>query len=527
MGWTLIDNVSVLKLAFSPVPTLKRFTKNQYSMIARILVEVREYTDQAWAAGDDTVRERGLLWQRLLPNLLLHSPEKVGLAATGSLIGERVKFWHEGYDGKSKLVQAWAKRYDEWAPPEHSYEEGGDFIGLSKLTNAMDLLSSKGMEAVAEEPVCAQLQEKHPVRTGEISSLPSLLNGRQVDRVEVKLRKAMQKLQSECGTSYSGWRNTHLRGLAASFRCIEAKKVVPCLEEYGTQFASGELPGWEYVLLQIAKLVALRKLSPVSTPARPVGIGCCLGRLISSAAISAYEKGGQCEQVLAMLEEVKEREGIEPNEYIYSAAISACAKEGQWEQALALLEEAKEREGIEPKVRTYSAAISACAKGGQWEQALALLEEVKEREGIEPNAATYNAALDAVSEQLLLARTLYSEARDLKLYRHLQRSFTDRWFIDLHEHSEGAAITAARWWIETEVRPWQFGEDARPDVSFFLITGYGKTRQVWNTGDVKAAVAKLLVDMQVPIDETNQNRGTLAIDRSRWREQEEAASSTA
>jgi hypothetical protein len=47
MGWTLIDNVSVLKLALSPVHTLKNFTKNQYSMIARVLVEVREYTDQA------------------------------------------------------------------------------------------------------------------------------------------------------------------------------------------------------------------------------------------------------------------------------------------------------------------------------------------------------------------------------------------------------------------------------------------------------------------------------------------------
>jgi len=298
MGWTLIDNVSVLKLALSPVHTLKNFTKNQYSMIARVLVKVREYTDQAWSAGDDTVRARGLLWQRILPHLLLHSPDMAGAAATGSLIRERVGCWNDGYVGKDKLVQAWAKRYDEWAPPGHSYAEGDvrkvcELIGLNRLTKAMDLLSSKGMEDVAEESICAQLQEKHPVRTTSIPSLPSLLNGRQVDRVEVKLRGAMRKLQSESGASDSGWRNEHLRGLAASFPCIEAKKVVPCLEEYGTQFASGELPGWEYVLVQIARLVGLRKVSPVRgrvTPVRPVAIGCCLRRLISKQSRAKHLK---------------------------------------------------------------------------------------------------------------------------------------------------------------------------------------------------------------------------------------------
>jgi hypothetical protein len=45
--------------------------------------------------------------------------------------------------------------------------------------------------------------------------------------------------------------------LAASFLCIETKKAVPCLEEYGTQFASEELPGWEYVLMQTWQMVAL------------------------------------------------------------------------------------------------------------------------------------------------------------------------------------------------------------------------------------------------------------------------------
>jgi pentatricopeptide repeat protein len=246
-----------------------------------------------------------------------------------------------------------------------------------------------------------------------------------------------------------------------------------------------------------------------------------------SAAISACEKGGQWEQALVLLDEVKEREGIDPNVLTYSAAISACAKGGQWEQALALLEEAKNREGIKPNEITYNAAISACAKGGQWEQALALLEEAKNREGIKPNEITYSAALDAVRDQPLMARALYLEALDLRIYRPPSSRTTKLWKFDLHEHSEGAAITAARWWIETKVIPWHFGEGASAGVSLGLVTGYGKSRQAWKTGelsggDVKAAVTELLLDMEVPIDETNRNPGSLVIDRTRWRQHEKA-----
>jgi pentatricopeptide repeat protein len=223
--------------------------------------------------------------------------------------------------------------------------------------------------------------------------------------------------------------------------------------------------------------------------------------------------------------------GAEPNVIHYNCVISSCEKAGQWEKALALLQEVKVRKGIEPDEYTYNAAISACEKGGQWEQALALLAEVKERQGIEPDEITYNATLDAVSGQFLLARTLYLEAVDLKIYQPPNDRTAQLWKFDLHDHSEGAAITAARWWIETEVTPWHFGDDTSPDVSLELITGYGKTREVWRKGelsggDIKAAVMELLVDMEVPIDKTNRNPGRLAIDRSRWHPQEEPTSST-
>jgi pentatricopeptide repeat domain-containing protein 1 len=298
----------------------------------------------------------------------------------------------------------------------------------------------------------------------------------------------------------------------------ERQGIEPNEYTYSAVISACEKGGqWEQALALLAEVKGRQGIEP--------------NEYTYSAAISACEKGGQWEQALTLLEEVKKRQGIEPDVITYNAAISACEKGGQWGQALALLAEVKEREGIEPDVRTYSAAISACEKGGQWEQALALLEEVKERQGIEPDEYTYNATLDAVSGQLLLARTLYLEAVNLKIYQPPNDRTAQLWKFDLHDHSEGAAITAARWWIETEVIPWHFGEDASPDVSLELITGYGKTRQVWRKGelsggDIKVAVMELLVDMEVPIDETDQNPGRLAIDRSRWRPQEEPTSST-
>ena len=61
--------------------------------------------------------------------------------------------------------------------------------------------------------------------------------------------------------------------------------------------------------------------------------------------------------------------GVQPNVISFNAAISACEKGGQCERALALLGDMRAA-GVQPDVISFSAAISACEKGGQWELAL-------------------------------------------------------------------------------------------------------------------------------------------------------------
>ena len=238
-----------------------------------------------------------------------------------------------------------------------------------------------------------------------------------------------------------------------------------------------------------------------------------------NSVINACAQGGQWERALEMLAEAK-REGIEANAITYNSVINACAKGGQWERALEMLAEAK-REGIEVDTITYSSVINACAQGGQWERALEMLAEAK-REGIEADTIMYAATLDAVRGRPAEARALWLEALELGLFVRPSLPTPKLWQFDLHEHSEGSAVAAVRWWIETEVEPWHHGPEARSlDTRVELVTGYGKSRKAWKqelgvSGDIKAAVEALLVEMSIPIVEGVKNPGRLRIDRTRW-----------
>ena len=112
-----------------------------------------------------------------------------------------------------------------------------------------------------------------------------------------------------------------------------------------------------------------------------------------TSAISACEKGRQCDLALELLVEMKGR-SIEPNVISYNAAISACGVGRRPERALELLAEMQESSTIQPDVISYNAAISACEKARRPEWALELLETMK-KEMVEPDVITYNAAISA------------------------------------------------------------------------------------------------------------------------------------
>ena len=103
----------------------------------------------------------------------------------------------------------------------------------------------------------------------------------------------------------------------------------------------------------------------------------------------------------------------------------------------------------------------------------------------------------------------------------VQASDARSWKFDLHEHSEGSAVTAVRWWLEEEIRPWLSEQPSSvyPDITVELITGWGKHRETWQTGDIKQAVAQALAEMGVPLKPEGRNPGRLAIDCAAWMQQ--------
>ena len=223
------------------------------------------------------------------------------------------------------------------------------------------------------------------------------------------------------------------------------------------------------------------------------------------------------ERALELLEGMRER-GIEPDVISYSAAISACEKGGQWERALELLEGMRER-GIEPDVISYSAAISACARASQAAHAEKLFKELWDSPTLQADQVTFNAILDAVSANVPRALALWKLGLTSGHYLRIKAS-TDKGMpkLDLHDLSEGAAVTAVRWWLEEHMP-----SAAAAPRELTIITGWGKSRPSHRDSDVRGRVEAVLLEMGVSLLPTA-NPGRIVVDATSWRERAGLAS---
>ena len=209
-----------------------------------------------------------------------------------------------------------------------------------------------------------------------------------------------------------------------------------------------------------------------------------------SATISACEKGGQWQHALNLLLAMRQ-DKVRPNVISYSAAISACEKGGQWQRALILFEAMNEIK-VNPNAIICSATISAYEKGDQWQQALNLFEAMVGAK-VEPDIVTYNA--------LLACRDIYGNKNlgghifqhGLLPILHKSTEFHHR-MVDLHEHSEGSARLTLQWWLSTTVAKHLQDRDR---LDCIVVTGYGKSRQAWDTTDVQAAARDLLKSLKL------------------------------
>ena len=150
--------------------------------------------------------------------------------------------------------------------------------------------------------------------------------------------------------------------------------------------------------------------------------------------------------------------------------------------------------------------------GRQPERATDLFLDVL-KASLQPSVVTYNALLDATgSVDRPRSRKLYLEAVRRGLYADPMA--TD-YQLDLHDHSEGAAETAVRWWLEDPIPERLKDSDGATPKQLTIVTGWGKTREVYQTTDVRARVMAVLSEMDVPLAETD-NPGCVLVDVVEW-----------
>ena len=171
-------------------------------------------------------------------------------------------------------------------------------------------------------------------------------------------------------------------------------------------------------------------------------------------------------------------------------------------------------------VTAYNTAIQACAVGAQVERALRLFTDVEKSRALQANDVTFNAVLDAVcSADRRRARDIYRSAlRRAMSANAAWEGGQSHWQLDLHEHSEGAAETAVRGWLEDEIpRRLQAAQDP-PGETLGIVTGWGRSRALHQRSDVRGRVQAVLRGMGLHTVESS-NPGRVAVDVAALRQQ--------
>lgn len=113
-------------------------------------------------------------------------------------------------------------------------------------------------------------------------------------------------------------------------------------------------------------------------------------RMSFASAINACERA----QEWALVVELTEEAGLLADVTMYSRRINALIKLERYHDALAVMQAVKEREELQPDEVLYTLVIKACALHGSVELAMGYLREMQ-RAGLVPNVVTFSAAMDA------------------------------------------------------------------------------------------------------------------------------------
>lgn len=139
-----------------------------------------------------------------------------------------------------------------------------------------------------------------------------------------------------------------------------------------------------------------------------------VGRQHYVAVLRACAKAGEAEQALGVLQDMRIRGGVRPDEKCYRWALFACCQGGQWGRALEMLLEEKEPplSEVQWTLPCYTTTMRALVKAGEGPRVLTLWKKLLAR-GLTPDAATGDIALSMAGKEKNweAAESIFAELR--------------------------------------------------------------------------------------------------------------------
>ncbi|CAN0554930.1 unnamed protein product, partial [Ectocarpus sp. 12 AP-2014] len=122
-------------------------------------------------------------------------------------------------------------------------------------------------------------------------------------------------------------------------------------------------------------------------------------RICYNAAINACAQSGEWETALSLADEMRRSvpvlgTGAGPDVFTFNSIMHGMASAGECERLLVLLAEMREKYGVFPDVVSYNTAMAACNEACQHLRALSTFEDMQAA-GVSPDAESFSAAAEA------------------------------------------------------------------------------------------------------------------------------------
>lgn len=154
---------------------------------------------------------------------------------------------------------------------------------------------------------------------------------------------------------------------------------------------------FNWVVVACARVGDVDRALQVARRMRHEGIR--LNVVTNNNLLEACCNAGRLERAFAMVKDMIQNQGIEPNSHTYDILIRGCGRWGLLDAALRLLS-SMQSAGVSPTIITYSVAIDACARAGgavAVDRAFDILSQM-ESAGLEPNTVTFNSVIHACAQ---------------------------------------------------------------------------------------------------------------------------------